>query len=122
MTKALNRYYKTLRKTLICSHASKTRFIKESDAFVADFLIDKPDATVEELSALLGDPVVLSETFMETLDPAEIQHSKRMRSICKILVVVLPVAIIIFLGILIYYITKAQSEIELTQEIVTYLY
>jgi hypothetical protein len=122
MTKALRRYYKILRKTLICSRASKTRFIKETDAFVEDFLIDKPDATFEELSDLLGDPTVLSETFMETLDPAEIQHSKRMRSIRKILLVVLPVMIIIFLVILIYYITKAQSEIELTQEIITYIY
>ncbi|MDR1158180.1 MAG: hypothetical protein LBK75_07730 [Oscillospiraceae bacterium] len=120
--KALNRYYKTLRKTMICSRASKTRFLKQTDAFVEDFLKDKPEATFEDLSNLLGDPAALSETFMETLDPAEIQHHKRMQNIWKILLVALPIVVIVLLCIFVYYIGQAHLDIELTEETVIYLY
>jgi hypothetical protein len=122
MTKVLKTYYKTLRKTLICSGASKTRFLKETEGFVEDFLKDKPDATLEDINKLLGEPTTLSKTFAETLNPAEVRRHRRIQKAGKALAVVLPVAIIILLCVLIYYITQAQLAVELTKETVIHIY
>lgn len=122
MTDDLKRYYKIVNKNLVCSKSSRKRFMNETERLVQDFMISKPDATFSDIENFLGDPKTLSETFLISIDPHEIQYYKRKTKILKRAFVVMIVAVLIALCFIIYYIGHMRSDIDITQEIITTVY
>jgi hypothetical protein len=118
MTEELYRYYRTLRKCLLCSKAVKDRMVGQAERKVKDFLNEKPHATYEDIENVLGDPKTLAETFMETLDAAEIHRGKRTRHILRIALVAVPVVFALICAYL-YYITQMQADMEIITGITT---
>jgi len=122
MKKELHRYYRLLRRNLLCSKANRNRFIDQTQRMVEDFLNEKPDASYKNVEGFLGSPKSLSETFMETIDPVEIHRCKRKKRFFKIILIAFPVVAIALLCFLIYYITQMQADIEITQELTKIIY
>lgn len=116
----LKRYYKEIRKHLLCSPKAQIEFLAEVHRLVADFLENQPDATFEDIVKNVGEPTELAETFLDTLpDKTEVERFHQARRKRKRLILVVFSLLIVILLAIIFYIGQARYHTIVTKETTT---
>ena len=77
--RSLNGYFRKLTALLVCPNDRRKEFVAEAHRMADDYRQGNPDATEEEVIEFLGDPRELAQTYLETIDPAELDryHTQR---------------------------------------------
>lgn len=119
-TRAVSSYFRRLERALECPKAVRRPFLERTRRMAEDLLRDSPEAGGQELTGLLGEPRELAQGFLETLDPEILMKHRRRKKLFRRGLAALAVAIIICLGIWVYYLWAHQLNIEVTKTLVIY--
>lgn len=96
-------YFKEIKKELSCNHSTKTAFIINIKENIHDYILDNPNATIEEVTDVFGNPKEITKNFENYYtDDLKRKASKifRYRIVCLSLSFLLAISIIITIVIL----------------------
>ena len=77
--KALNMYYRNIKKALPCSGQAKKRFLQDIQRSVDTFLLEHPDATVETVISHFGTPQQIAAAYTGEITPPELQKKLKIK-------------------------------------------
>lgn len=80
MTAELKEYYRELDKHLNCPRKLRQGFKKETQRMADELVNSHPDAAPEDVSAFLGDPAALAESFQATIEPEVLSQYRKRRT------------------------------------------
>ena len=98
----LKKYYKKIRRTLLCPAKEKTKFISDFKNSVDDYLSSHPDASLEEVQTRFGTPRSIAETFAADLSAQTLRKYRRLRLIKIVIFSVLSAIAAFIIGLSIY--------------------
>ncbi len=90
----LNKYYRSIKKSLLGNSKDKIKFIDDLKNRVNDFLADTPNATVYTIEKHFGTPQQLADEFNAYLTTDEIKCEKTKKRLKYILFVLAALAFI----------------------------
>lgn len=95
-------YFREIKKNLSCCAKQKKDYLEEMDSSVEYFLQQNPEATIQDLYAMFGDPHTIAESFLEHGDPEQLSRklSTKRRIVIGVIAVVSILAIV--LGIIFF--------------------
>lgn len=76
-------YLSQVRRHLTCSAASRRRLMGQARQMVEDFLRETPNADAAALTAAFGTPQAFAAQMLATLEPGEVDATKRRRRLVK---------------------------------------
>lgn len=78
--RSLNGYFRKLTALLVCPNDRRKEFVAEAHRMADDYRQGNLDATEEEVIEFLGPPEELAQTYLETIDPAELDRYQTRRT------------------------------------------
>lgn len=104
VTREAKKFLKPAKKLLKCSSKSKRLLYITLETTAKDFLSEKPDATLEEIHTVWGDPKEFVQNFMGYIDPKEIQaYNRRSKWILALTIIGIALLLMAFLYVYMYY-------------------
>lgn len=80
MTAELKEYYRELDRHLNCPRKLRLGFKKETQRMADELVNSHPAAAPEDVSAFLGDPAALAESFQATIEPEVLSQYRKRRT------------------------------------------
>lgn len=115
-TSAARQYLSEITSSLTCPKTLKQKVLKSVSAEVDEFFIDNPDASYDDLKNSLGNPNEIAISYIESLDPEEIQKElKKVKRNKWIVIVSCVLALFLLVGTFCFIIhdnKKSQIGIE----------
>lgn len=105
--KQLKEYYSEVSKALPCSVKQKKIFLAQLKNDVDTFLLDSPDASVEEIKLRFGTAQSIAESFIYSSDFTSL---KKATDIKKILLIGVIVALAVYLAFVIISLIDVHTE------------
>lgn len=103
--KALRRYYRAIRKRLLCPARLRRRTLEQLQSGVEDFLDAHPGADMAQVTAHFGTPEQVADDVLSALEPRELRRYARRVHVVRAVVVAL------LAGLLIWYATGCILKI-----------
>ena len=86
LEKGLRRYYRAIRRRLICPRALRRQTLENLQSNVAEYLEGHPGAAMADIEALFGTPESFANDVLCTLEPQEIRSYTRKWRLVRIVV------------------------------------
>lgn len=97
LEKGLRRYYRAIRRRLICPRALRRQTLENLQSNVAEYLEGHPGAAMADIEAHFGTPESFANDVLCTLEPQEIRSYARKWKLVRILMVGAVAAALIWL-------------------------
>lgn len=91
--KELKNYYSQIERLLFCDRKKKKEFLCQLKENVEEFISDMPEATMEDIVKVFGEPGTIAESFIANADRARIKKQIQLK---KVLVITAVIALIIY--------------------------
>ena len=101
MNDVKKQYFREIKRLLPCNAKEKKRCIMDLERDVDDFLENCPSATLEVLYVAIGTPQLISESFLERIDPEQLSHKMSAKRKIAIGVIAVVAALAIAIGIVV---------------------
>lgn len=116
MDKQLKEYYKQIEKALDCPKDMRESFLRETKKMAEDFLVEKPDATFDEVKNFIGEPRELAITFEKSADMELIEAYRKRKLFIKRALIALFVLIFIAAVAVTIYVANYRMNVVITRE------
>ena len=93
LNREIKKYIIDVKSYLICDWRTRQKFLKDLKNDINDFVDEKEDVTIEDISNRFGEPEKISRSFLEG---ADLKKIKRHMNFGRILAVTAAVALIIW--------------------------
>ena len=114
LTGALRRYYRAIRKKLVCPAPLRRQTLQRLQSGVDDFLDDCPSATIEQVTARFGTPEQIADGVLSAMEPEEVRRYARKVHIVR--AVVAAVLLLLSLIVIWYFTISALRVIYAAKE------
>ena len=96
----LDIYYKTIEDNLICPKWVRKKFMELLKNDIADYIEENPDATMENICAVFGDPFEPNNELLRVLEREYLRKLKKRLVICYGVIVGLLIFSLVLIGII----------------------
>ena len=110
----LDIYYKTVEEHLECPTWVRKKFMELLKNDIADYVDENPDATMEDICTVFGDPFEPNNELLRVLEREYLKKLKRRLVICYGLIGGLMLLLIAMLIILLHYINNSSLLIRIS--------
>lgn len=102
LDKKLKRYYRRIKRILLCPGKEKKKFLDDLKNSIEDFKSEYSKASFEDIQKQFGDPKSISETFAAETDIETIRKQKEFK-IIRVIILSILIAIAAFaIGLSVY--------------------
>ena len=98
LDKALRRYYRAIRKRLLCPARLRRRTLEQLQSGVEDFLDAHPGADMAQVTARFGTPEQVADDVLSALEPRELRRYARRVHVARAVVAALLAGLVIWYG------------------------
>lgn len=105
--KQLKEYYREVSKAIVCNTKQKKTFMAQLKNDVDSFLLDSPDATIEEIKLCFGSAKNIAESFISSSDVKSIKKASDFK---KILLIGIIVALLIYFAFVVLSLIDVHTE------------
>ena len=78
--KTLQRYYKRIRRELVCSQEEKRRILSDIEGNVLAYLCEHPEADMNAVESHYGTPRQIAASYVDTLGTQELLRKLKLRN------------------------------------------
>lgn len=109
MRRATIQYIRSLKKHLLCTHATKRKLLAQFKPAINNYVDEQPDATWEMLNSAFGTPEEMATTMMQDLPQSELTAFRRQNRLFQALAGSI---MFLFISFTIYVFFVKQNSIE----------
>lgn len=105
--KELKAYYSEISKSIVCSKKHKREFIDQIKSDVDCYIVENPEASVQEIKCCFGSADEIAKSFVSEYDSADI---KKKLSIKKVVIIAVIVMVLIYAAFVVISLIDVHNE------------
>lgn len=113
----LDIYYKTVEEHLECPTWVRKKFMELLKNDIADYVDENPDATMEDICTVFGDPFEPNNELLRVLEREYLKKLKRRLVICYGLIGILTISLLVMIGLCSQYGDNDDYHVRFTNNI-----
>ncbi len=113
----LDIYYKTIEEHLECPTWVRKKFMELLKNDIADYVDENPDATMEDICTVFGDPFEPNNELLRVLEREYLKKLKRRLVICYGLIGILTISLLVVIWFFLNYVNNNDYRVCFTNRI-----